>query len=153
MTLTVSEPSLSHRFLVSFFIKRIPSPLDCRFQRVSGLSREMSMMSLREGGDNLGNVSLPERVVHGTLRLERGVIPVTPVTSVFDYALGHFANVRMDVVVMLLNEEKLPVSSWTVSNALPVRWETGELDATSNTVLVDTLELAYNEMHWFGIRG
>ena len=148
-----AEPSLSHRFMTTFFVKKMPSPLDCRFQRISGLSREMNLSSLREGGDNLGNVYLPERVTHGTLTLERGVIPVTPLISVFDQALGQFANVRMDVVVVLLSEKRLPVCSWTISDAQPLRWATGDLDATGSTVLIDTLELAYHEIRGAGVRG
>lgn len=149
----LNEPSLSHRFRATFFIKHMPSPLDFRFQRISGLSRQMSMTTLREGGDNTGSIHLPDQVTHGTLTLERGVIPATPVLAVFNHALSEFANIYMDVVVMLLNDKQQPLCSWTMTNALPMRWQTSNLDASSSVVLVDTLELAYHEMRWLGIRG
>ncbi len=153
MNLLLSEPSLSHRFIATFFIKRIPSPVDFRFQRISGLTRELSTTPLREGGDNLGSFHLPNQVTHGTLTLERGVMPLTPVTAIFNQALGEFSAIYMDVVVLLLSARRLPVCSWTMTNAMPVKWQTGDLDATGNAVLIDTLELAYHEMRWMGVRG
>ncbi|MFP3507270.1 phage tail protein [Burkholderia sp. SIMBA_062] len=153
MSLQLNTPSLSHRFMATFFVKRVPSPVDMRFQRISGLSREMTIASHREGGDNLGSIHFPERVSHGNLMLERGVVPLTPVTALFNHALGEFSSVYMDVVVMLMNARNLPVCSWIVTNALPVKWQTSDLDATGNAVLIDTLELAYHEMRWLGVRG
>ncbi|QRR08524.1 phage tail protein (plasmid) [Burkholderia sp. MS455] len=147
------EPALSHRFLATFFIKGIPSPLDIRFARVSGLGRELQVTGLREGGENLGLVNLAERVSHGTLVLERGVMTVTPVTLLFNHVLGQFQSTYINVVILLLTSQMVPICSWTVTEALPVKWQTGNLDASGSTVLVDTLELAYREMHWLGVAG
>ncbi|WP_231755850.1 phage tail protein [Burkholderia sp. MSMB1552] len=149
----MAAPMLSHRFVATFFIKGIPSPFDVRFARVSGLGREMQVTGLREGGDNLGVVNLAERVTHGTLVLERGVMAVSPVTLLFNRVLGQFKSTYINVVIVLLNGQRLPVCSWTVTEALPVKWQTGNLDASGSTVLVDTLELAYREMHWAGVTG
>lgn len=146
----VKAPSLSHRFLAKFFIKGIPSPMDVRFARVSGLGRELQLEQLREGGDNLGTINLAQRVTHGTLVLERGLATMTPVTMMFERALGQFANTYLKVVVILLDSQSRPLCSWTMTDAQPVKWNTGDLDATGNTVLIETLELAYHEMHWRG---
>lgn len=146
----MSAPSLSHRFLATFFIKGIPSPMDVRFARISGLGRELQVTGLREGGDNLGTVNLAERVTHGTLVFERGVATVTPVTLLFERALGQFAPMYLKVVILLLDSHSRPQCGWTITDALPVKWHTGDLDATGNTVLIDTLELAYHELHWSG---
>ncbi len=77
---------------------------------------------------------------------------VTPLTLVFDRVLRGEKAVYADVVIMLLNENSLPVASWTLSNALPVRWSTGDFDANSNTVLVNSLELRYQDMRWLGVK-
>lgn len=146
------EPSLSHRFQASFFMRRVLSPVDLRFQRISGLGRELSVKSFQEGGDNVGSIHLPERVTHGTLTLERGVMPVTPLTRLFSHVLDEFASVYVDVVILLLNPQLLPVCSWTLTDALPVRWQTGDLDANGNAVLINTLELAYHDIRWIGAR-
>lgn len=104
----MSAPSLSHRFLATFFIKGSPSPMDVRFARISGLGRELQVTGLREGGDNLGTVNLAERVTHGTLVFERGVATVTPVTLLFERALGQFAPMYLKVVILLLDGHSRP---------------------------------------------
>ncbi len=145
------EPSLSHRFLATFFIRRIPSPIDLRFQRISGLGRELSVHSFHEGGENVGSLHLPERITHGNLVLERGVMPITPLSLLFNKVLGSFESDYVDVVVLLLNGQSIPICSWIITDALPVKWQAGELDAQGNAVLINTLELAYNEIRWIGV--
>ncbi|MDM1819176.1 phage tail protein (plasmid) [Serratia marcescens] len=146
----MSAPNLSHRFLATFFIKGIPSPMDVRFARVSGLGRELQITQLRQGGDNLGTVNLAEHVTHGTLVFERGLATLTPVTAMFELVLGQFANISLNAVILLLDSHSRPLCSWTITDALPVKWSTGDLDAAGNTVLIETLELAYHELHWEG---
>ncbi|MCT8343811.1 phage tail protein [Photorhabdus kleinii] len=145
-------PAVSHRFIASFLFNNIPSPLDIAFQRISGLSRELQTSQHSQGGENARNVWLAEKIQHGSLMLERGVMTVTPLTLVFDRVLRGEKAVYADVVIMLLNENALPVASWTLSNALPVRWSTGDFDANSNTVLVNSLELRYQDMRWLGVK-
>ncbi|MFD0705903.1 phage tail protein [Photorhabdus akhurstii] len=148
----LSTPSVSHRFIASFLFNNIPSPLDIAFQRISGLSRELQTTQHSQGGENARNVWLAEKIQHGNLILERGVMTVTPLTWVFDRVLRGEKAMYADVVIMLLNEHSVPVASWTLSNALPVRWSTGDLDANSNTVLVNVLELRYQDMRWLGVK-
>ncbi|MBS9434458.1 phage tail protein [Photorhabdus hainanensis] len=145
-------PAVSHRFIASFLFNNIPSPLDIAFQRISGLSRELQTTQHSQGGENARNTWLAEKIQHGSLILERGVMTVTPLTLVFDRVLRGEKAVYADVVIMLLNENSLPVASWTLSNALPVRWSTGDFDANSNTVLVNSLELRYQDMRWLGVK-
>lgn len=146
------EPSVSHRFLATMFFKNIPSPLDLRFQRISGLGRELKVSEQREGGENEGSLYLPDRVTHPTLVLERGVMVVTPLTLIFNEVLSSFDPQYIDLVIMLLNHHSLPICSWTVTNALPLSWHTGDLDAMSNTILINRLELAYSDMQWLGVK-
>ncbi|KMW71356.1 phage tail protein [Photorhabdus luminescens subsp. luminescens] len=145
-------PAVSHRFIASFLFNNIPSPLDIAFQRISGLSRELQITQHSQGGENARNTWLAEKIQHGSLVLERGVMTVTPLTLVFDRVLRGEKAVYADVVIMLLNEHSLPVASWTLSNALPVRWSTSDFDANSNTVLVNSLELRYQDMRWLGVK-
>ncbi len=143
-------PEVSHRFLASFFFNNIPSPLDLRFQKISGLNRELETSAYREGGENISNLHFPERITHGSLVLERGVMDLTPLTWVFNDAMGGFNIRHATVVIMLLNHASAPVCSWTLTRALPVKWHTSDLDANSNAVLINTLELAYEDMRWLG---
>ncbi len=145
-------PEVSHRFLVTFFFDDVPSPLDMRFQKISGFSRELEISSHREGGENVGNLHFPEQVRHGALVLERGVTNLTPLTQVFNDVMEGFNLHHATVVIILLNHVAEPVCTWTLTHALPVKWHTSDLDANSNAVLINTLELAYKDMHCVGIK-
>lgn len=151
-TIDLLAPSVSHRFLVTFVINGIPDPLDIGFQRVSGLSRELTVASHRQGGDNTRNLYLAERIQHGTLSLERGVMPVSPLTWKFNQVMSGAKVSYMDAIVIVFDEFLVPTCTWIISNALPVRWWVGDLDANSNSVLVNHLELRYQDLCWLGIR-
>jgi phage tail-like protein len=152
------EPSVSHRFAATFFLHapvgfiKIPSLIDVNFQSISGLGLQMEGESFHEGGDSVSQIYLPKKVNHGNLVLRRGVMKVTPVSAVFQYALNSFRGVYFDVVIMLFDHRYKPVCYWTATDAQPVKWEPGELDANSNQVLVNTIELAYRELTWAGKR-
>lgn len=148
----MSTPAVSHRFIVNFLFKNIPNPFDIAFQRVSGLSRTLEVSQHREGGENARNLWLPEKINHGSLVLERGVMNASPLTLQFDRVLRRESTQWANVVIMLLNDQKLPITTWTLSNALPVRWQMGDLDANSNTVLINTLELRYQDMRMLGVK-
>ncbi|MFI8415493.1 phage tail protein [Serratia sp. NPDC078593] len=148
----MSTPAVSHRFIVHFLFNNIPNPFDIAFQRVSGLSRTLDVSQHREGGENARNIWLAEKVNHGSLVLERGVMNASFLTWQFDRVLRRESTQWANVVIMLLNESSLPVTTWTLSHALPVRWQMGDLDASSNTVLINTLELRYQDMRMLGVK-
>lgn len=143
-------PVVSHRFMVNFLFNKIPLPLDIAFQRVSGLSRELEVSQHREGGENVRNLWLAEKVNHGSLLLERGVMDASALTNQFDRVLRRESTQWANIVILLLDEASLPATTWTLSHALPVRWQVGDLDATSNTVLINSLELRYQDMRVLG---
>lgn len=148
----IFKPSVSHRFITTFVFQGIPSPLDFAFQRISGLSRELHVTPYSEGGENIRNNYFAEKISHGSLVLERGVMTVTPLTGIFEHIMRGGQLIYADVVILLLGEHSLPVASWTLSNALPVRWQMGDFDASASKVLINTLELRYQEMFWLGVK-
>lgn len=145
-------PVVAHHFMVNFLFNDILSPLDIAFQRVSGLSRELTVSQYQQGGENARNLWLAEKVNHGSLVLERGVMNATPLTIQFDRVLRRESTQWANVVIMLLDAASLPVTTWTLGHALPVRWQMGDLDAGSNTVLINTLELRYQDMRMLGVK-
>lgn len=147
-----SQPAVSHRFMVNFLFDGVLDPFDLSFQRVRGLSRELGVHLQPQGGENARNMWVTDKINHGSLVLERGVMLASPVTLLFDRILRGEALYRACVVILLLDSQQLPVTTWTLSGAFPVRWETSELDANSNTVLINTLELRYQDMRLVGIK-
>ena len=138
---------LGFRFGVFFFAGGVvPNPLDIRFQRVSGLSAEVTTTTVTEGGQNLYTHRLPERINYQNLVLERGMVVGSPLNVEFNAAMSLFKFYPSNVLVTLFDEEEEPVSGWLFIKAYPVKWSTSDLDAKEGSVLIDTLELAYTRM-------
>ncbi|NEO68225.1 MAG: phage tail protein [Moorea sp. SIO3H5] len=143
--LTLTEnPPVGFNFMVVFFIAGIlPNPLDIRFQKVSGISAEISTTDIREGGENIFRHRLPNQVTYNNLVLERGMVIGSPLNVEFNIAMSTMKFAPSNVLVMLLDENTVPVSSWLFKRAYPVKWSTSDLDANANAVVIDTMELAY----------
>ena len=135
---------VSYRFLVVFFaLGVIPNPLDIRFQKVSGLSLEVNTRIQREGGENIFSTVLPEQVSHGNLILERGAVIGSPLNLEFNAALNFYKFSVSNVLVSLLDANYIPTAGWLFLKAYPVKWSVSDLNGESNSLVIDTLELAY----------
>jgi len=143
--LKLQDPPLAFRFGVFFLIKGIiPNPIDIRFQKVSGLSASIETSSQDEGGMNEGSgFRFPEKVKYENLRLERGMAHLSPLNVQIDQAISELKLYPSDVLVILFDESNLPFASWLFLKAYPVKWSMSDLDANSNQVVIETLELAY----------
>ncbi len=140
-------PIVGFRFAVLFLVGgAVPNPLDLRFQKVSGLSAEVTTKPVVEGGQNLYTQKLPERVSYGNLILERGLVIGSPLNIEFNVAMSLFKFSPCNVLVTLLSEDKVPLAAWMFLKAYPVKWSTAALDATQSGALIDTMELAYTQM-------
>lgn len=148
------NPALSHRFGVFFFASGIlPNPIDFRFQRVSGISAEVQLETVNEGGQNLHAHRLPKKVSYNNLVLERGysTSPVpSPLNLEFNDTFSRFKFNPSDVLITLFGElggvpspVPVPIGAWLFMKAYPVKWSVSDLDAQANSVVVDTMELAY----------
>ena len=143
------EQALGFRFGVFFLTGGAnPNPIDIRFQKVSGLSAEVTTTSVTEGGQNLYTHKLPERVGYGNLTLERGIVvgAPSPLGIEFNAAMSLFKFASSNVIVTLLGEDMVPLVSWLFLKAYPVKWATNDLDATQENIVIDTMELAYTRM-------
>ena len=119
--------------------------VDHRFQEVTGLSAEVTVEELREGGLNRYVHRLPNGAKYGNLVLKRGFVPED--SDVADWcreAVEHFQFAPRDVRVILLNAEHEPLASWSFLRAWPVKWAASDLKAQDNALVIETLELAYS---------
>jgi phage tail-like protein len=143
----VGNPPLAFRFAVIFFIGGVvPNPLDTFFQKVSGIGSTIDTMAVEEGGQNFYTQQLPKKVQHNNLVLERGLVAGSPLVMEFNVAMSLFTFSPSNVLVNLLDHTKIPIASWLFMNAYPVKWSVSDLDATSNTVVIEHLELTYQRM-------
>lgn len=150
---SLMQPSVSHRFSATFWFDHFPVPslLDASFQHISGLSREMQVSAYSEGGENLRNRYFTGKVQHGSLVLERGVMLLTPLSIMFNRQLLSGNVTYFNAVISIFDAAALPLTNWLITKAIPVRWQTSDLDANSNNVLINTLELRYQDMIPLGV--
>jgi len=143
----VGNPPLAFRFSVLFFAGGItPNPLDVMFQKVSGLGTTVELEPIQEGGQNFYTQQLPKRIQHENLVLERGLIVGSPLVIEFNAAISLFKFNTSNVLVTLIDGTNIPIASWLFMKAFPVKWRVSDLDASANSVVIETMELAYQHM-------
>jgi phage tail-like protein len=116
---------------------------DARFQTVSGLSVEYDFETFKEGGENRFEHKLPVRTKYADMVLKRGMLTNS---GVIKWCLAAFRDREFtpsDVNVILMNEKGDPLRTWNVAHAIPKKWLVSDLNANENSVVVETMELAY----------
>jgi phage tail-like protein len=140
----VGSPPLGFRFGVFFFaLGVIPNPVDILFQKVSGLSSTVETYPVEEGGQNLYTQLLPKKISHENLVLERGLVVGSPLVLEFNAAMSLCKFKPSNVLVNLLDNTNIPIATWLFMKAYPVKWRVADLDANSNSVVIETMELTY----------
>ncbi len=116
---------------------------DIRFQDCGGITAEIGVEELVSGGENRFAYRLPTRAKYGNLVLKRGLLKDSKLIDWFKNAIENFEFKPATVEVSLLNEEHNPVSHWIFNQAYPVKWVISDFSATGNSLVVETIELAY----------
>ncbi len=136
-------PPVGFHFKVEFRLDGVVDG-DSRFQEVSGLTSELGIEEVNEGGENRFSHRLPTRAKYGNLVLKRGLLKDSRLIKWFRDAVEDFEFEPADVLVTLLNEEHKPLMGWNFVNAWPVKWVVSDFKAQENALVVETIELAYN---------
>ena len=136
------NPAVGFHFRVEFDLDGVTDN-DFRFQEVSGLTTEVGVEMLDEGGENRFSHRLPGRTKYGNLVLKRGHIDDSALIDWFRAGVEDLDITPTSVIVSLLNDEHMPLTSWAFVNAWPMKFTTSAFNATSNALAVDTIELGY----------
>ena len=109
-----------------------------RFARVSGLQREHQTLTYRDGLSFLDGERIVKYYVdrYVPVTLEQGTVGA-------DHALHDWLETRDPVAmdVQLCDASGTPVMAWRIQRALPVKLSVSTLDAESNGLVIDTLEI------------
>ena len=139
----LNYPFTGFHFLVVFEI--VPQlPNDASFQEVSGLSIDGNYETYREGGVNGYERNLPLRPRYNDLVLKRGYTLSSGISAWIIDAFENFNYQPTNLTISLLDENHLPVSSWYVVNALPVRWALGSFNAEESRIVIESITLKYD---------
>ena len=120
---------------------------DTSFQEVSGISSELETESYTEAGENRFTYLLPTAVKHTRLILKRGIANMTsPLVqwcrAVMDDELAQPIQ-TMSILVSLMNEDEIPIRTWSFIDAYPIKWTVDPFNSTKNAVAIETIELFY----------
>jgi len=117
---------------------------DVRFQSVSGLSMELEVESIKEGGQNLFEHKIPGRSKFSDLTLKRGILLDSDLIDWFKKALYDREFKPANMNISLLNNSHEPIITWQIFKAWPKKWTVSDLNASENSIMVETLEISYN---------
>lgn len=125
---------------------------DHQFQSVSGLSIDLETEEIAEGGENRFKHKIPVRTKFPNLVLKRGMLTDSEVIKWCKDALMNFVFEPINLTVSLLEKdpngnaksEAIPLQTWNIVNAYPVKWNVSDFNAEDNKYVIETLELSYN---------
>jgi len=140
----VYYPPVGFHFKVEFIGVADNNDSDMRFQEVSGLNMELGTEEVVEGGENRFSHKLPSRAKYNNLVLKRGMLTNSQLIDWIKDAVENFNFLPVEVIVKLLNENHEPLVSWSFTKVWPVKWSISDFKSTDNSIVVETLELAYN---------
>ena len=135
-------PPVGFHFKVEFSLDGVQEA-DARFQEVSGLTAELGIEEITEGGENRFVHRLPTRAKYSNLVLKRGMLNDSKLIQWFRDAVESFTFEPVDVLVTLLNEKNEPLAGWSFVNTWPVKWTISDFKAQEGAIVVETIELAY----------
>lgn len=141
-------PQVGFHFLVLFEI--LPQfPQDVRFQEVSGLTVDMEMETVAEGGEHRFVHNLPVRSKYGDVTLKRGKFLGSGVLHWARQALDEFRFKPSNVLISLMNADHVPLYNWYLINAIPKKLEISSFNAGNNEIVVETLVLSYQYFKYY----
>lgn len=112
------------------------------FTKLTGLSSEIEVESVREGGVNGYVRQFPGQARQGKLTLEHG-LALAPTLWNWHYQATQGVIQRKNGTILLLDERSMPRTMWTFRNAFPSRWTGPEFDASSSEIAFESVELVH----------
>jgi phage tail-like protein len=113
-----------------------------RFRECTGLAAEIEVKEYSEGGVNDRVHKLPTRMKYPNLVLKRGV---TYEDALLKWLWSTQRKTeRINVTVSLMGPDGKAVRSWVFNEAFPIKWTGPNMNAGSNQVATETLEIVHS---------
>jgi|SRR5579872_2231354 len=154
-----SDPVLNHNFVVSLIdtsstlailrsaaLSAIFDVALGGFSECSGLEMSLKTDDHREGGANGAVLHFPGRVEWGPITLKKGVGAGTALWD-WHYGFVEGRGKRRDGVIVLLTDELLPNNIWYFRRGLPTKYSGPALNATQNTVAIESIEITHEGVY------
>jgi phage tail-like protein len=130
-------------YIIGNFLVEIDGITSASFSEVSGLEASIDVIDYRNGDSKVDSVQkLPGSNKFTNITLRRGMVPDLSLWNWMQTGLN--GNVqRTSVSITLLDRADNPVWRWNLTNAWPCKWAAPVLNAQSNVVAIETLEICY----------
>jgi len=115
------------------------------FSSCAGLESTLEVEEYREGGVNDRVHRFPSRFTFGNITLSRGVGFGESLWLWHEEFLAG-RGTRRNGLIVLANEFRVPVKTWSFHRGLPVRWSGPGLDAGTSSVAIESLEIAHERL-------
>jgi len=141
-------------YLVGFYFELSFAGDDAAFQEASGISKEVGIEEVVCGGENMFKYRLPTVTASQNLVLRRAIIPsdsqlITWCSRCIDGGLALGIKTQ-DVTLRLLDPQGRPSKSWKFHSAYPVKYSVSDLKSQDDSLVIESIELAYT---YFDIGG
>lgn len=149
----LDDPLMDFRFGVFFLGGPVglAHPLDFRFQELSGLEASVESAPLDSLGQGDSSRRFPGKTTYKNLVLKRGMPTFSTLRQEVQQSLASSKHIARNVLVSILDENALPLSSWLFTEAYPVHWSLSALNASSGQVIVETMELTFSNFRAFSL--
>jgi len=132
-------------YAVFNFVVEINSIQVGGFSEVSGLQAETEYESIREGGINDYEHKLARITKYPNLTLKRGIFDADELWRWHEEVVNGRVQ-RNTITIKLQDSLRVDKWAWVFDDAYPVKWSVSDLNATSGTVALETVEFAHNGM-------
>ena len=117
------------------------------FREISGIAVEVETMDYAEGGNNEFVHRLPVRLKFQNVVLKRGITHQKALLTWFNQTRAQGVEKKWGAVtVTLMGPRNESIQTWTFREAYPVKWTGPTLNASSNQIATETLEIAHAGM-------
>jgi phage tail-like protein len=144
------HPPVGYSFSVSFLLEgkfnpvdfvKANSPFDMNFKEVSGLTAEVQMDTVSEGGVLDYQHSLPKTAKFGNITLKRGLMLKSEIAHWVYDAIENFQFRPRNLLIILHGPLGLPIAAWVIEHALPFKWDISGFNAMDNAIVMETIEM------------
>lgn len=116
------------------------------FSECTGLEMALDVEEYKEGGNNGAILKFPTRVKWTDITLKRGVAASTDLWD-WHYGFVEGRGKRRDGVIMLQTDLRLPNNIWYWRRGLPIKYTGPSLNASQNSVAVETIVIAHEGLY------
>ncbi|HEX8845938.1 MAG TPA: phage tail protein [Pyrinomonadaceae bacterium] len=127
------------------FLVELDGITEAGFQEVDGLDSSTDAIDYREGSDPLYLRKLPGLNKHSPITLKRGITDSDKLWK-WRQTVVTGKTERKNGSIVLLDETGKEKLRWNFLNAWPSKWTGPSLNATSNAVAIETLEITHEEL-------